>query len=72
MSHWREDIKKRKSEKINILKRTLNIEEDFENESEEINSLKRNNSHNVEMNGENEIEEDDDTEDGAECDLFQI
>ena len=74
----KEDIKKIKSENINILKRILNIEEDFENESEdeseeqEMNSLQPNNSHNVEMTGENEIEEDDDNEDGAECDLYQI
>ena len=67
-----------KSENINILKRILNIEEDFENESEgesdeqEINSLKTNDSHNVEVTGENEIEEEYDNEDGAEFNLYQI
>ena len=50
----------------------------MENESEdksdkqEINSCKTNNSHNVEVTSENEIEEDDDNEDGADCDLYQI
>ena len=74
----KEDIKKIKSENINILKRILNIEEDFENESEyksdkqESNSLMTNNSHNVEVTGENETEEEDDNEDGAEFDLYQI
>ena len=74
----KEDIKKIKYKNINIIKRIANLEEDFENESEdeteeqEMFSLKTNSSHISEVTGENEFEEDDDNEDGAEWVLYQI